>query len=390
MTDPNNPNGPHQEGTHPQQPPTGGFPPPSTGATPGSPGRVPPVGSPQTGPQASGAAAGYPPQATPPYGYPPQGTPPYGQPPLGYPSQGQPPQGLNQPGYPLAPGGYGQPPSKNKTPWIVGGAVVALLAIVGVVLIVVLGGDDDGKKSAGGGGSEQSDGGGQSSLTCDEGDYGIKIDPETGESIECDGAASDGEGSAGEGSAGEGSDGEEGGGSSSAECAPGEYGAKIDPETGDIIECSGGGEGDDAEAAADVIDGTWNVDAAITSIDGDLESSSGSVGTGGSIWEGPHEWMIMTTPCTTDVQCSAVLTDFSDTSSDGPYSLEYDGTSWTTTMSYPVTCESGASDNLELEITIPGSQNSESELEGQATINNSSACGGEKLSIEASLTLVEA
>lgn len=379
MTDLTNPNGPCQDGSHPQQPPTGGFPPPPTGANPGSPGQVPPVGSPQTGPQAGGAVAGYPPQGAPQYGQPPQGYLSQGQPP-----HGQPLQGLNQPGYPPAPDGYGQAPSKSKTPWIVGGAVVALLAIVGVVLILVLGGDDDDNTSAGGGGSEQGDGGDQSSLTCDEGDYGIKIDPETGESIECDGAASDGEGSAGDGSGGE-----DGGGSSSDECAPGEYGAKIDLKTGESIECSGGGEGDDAEAAADVIDGTWSVDAAIVSIDGDLESSSGSVGTGGSIWEGPHEWMITTTPCMTDVQCSAVLTDFSDTSSDGPYSLEYDGTSWTTTMSYPVTCESGASDNLELEITIPGSQNSESELKGQATINNSSACDGEKLNIEASLTLIE-
>lgn len=308
--------------------PFGDNPPPHSG-TPGQPtnpdsylpqsGQYPAQQDPQTG----GYQQPYAQQPTGGYGQPGyQQHPAYGA--TGFPAG---PSGPGGPGGPGAP--WGEPPKKSKTPWIIGIAAVALVAVVATVLIIVLGKDDDDKKQASGGG----DSGGGASLTCEEGDYGLKVDPESGESIECDGGYTE------------------------------------DPK---------------ADAAISAIEGTWSVETKITSISDDLtdETTGKVLGPGDTTWgEGPHEWMVITPYCTGGTNCGASVTDITN----GDYfELTTSGDTWVSDTTRDITC--GDSTTTSIDVTIEIELLDSDVLTGTMSTSGS-PCDGTPISIEEDLVL---
>ncbi|QHC00906.1 hypothetical protein EK0264_11835 [Epidermidibacterium keratini] len=206
------------------------------------------------------------------------------------------------------------------------------MAIIATVLIVVLGKDDK-KEASGGGGNGGGDNAG-SSATCEDGEYGLKVDPQTGETIECTG------------------------------------GNDADPET---------------DAAVTTFGGTWTVTSTITYISGDLTDgySGAPLVEGDSSWsDGPHDWNVITPYCTGGSECSTTVTDMNYLTT---FTLDVSGNSWVGETTIDITCEDSTTDPIDVTIEI---ELKDSEvLTGTMSTSGSGPCGGSPVSIEEDLIL---
>ena len=291
-----------------------------------------PYGNPSSGSYpAQGPQTGSQPYGAPQYG-PGDQTQAYGQPQYGEPhAQGQQyghdqPYGQSQPPYggrpPYGAPGFGGPPPQqpgNKKPWIIGGAVLGVLAIAATILIIVLNkddkSDDTNKASTSGGPS-----GGGSSLSCGPDDYGIKVDPKTGDTITCEGDTKGQEG---------------------------------------------------AQKLSDALNGSWTVELTITELDGELIDSSGkNLGPGDSPYSAPDTWMVLGGYCPDAQSCTA-----NAGTADGSLELKLDGDKWVAETTIKYWCDTSKTTSSLSDVKYEIEAKEDTTLKGTRTVSDNGECG---------------